>query len=96
MNDFSGRKRSRQQERVQKLCDQADANLFFNALTDDGMSDKLESLLLVCFPLCRLVGILDLSTGGVIDVAFGACEGIDSGEQGLLRQLFETRRSIAQ
>ena len=30
---------------MQKLCDQADANLFFNVLTDDGMLDKLESLL---------------------------------------------------
>ena len=41
------------------------------------------------FPLCRLVEILDLSTGGVIDVAFGACEGKGSGEQGLLRQLLD-------
>ena len=210
MNDFSGRKRSRQQKRVQKLCDQADANLFFNVLTDDGMLDKLESLLPehrerlytptqtlslflaqalsedrscqhavnewfvareaagfssistntaayccarqrlpiqllreltrhsgdelrqrsvqqwkwkgrcvkmvdgttlsmpdteenqakypqpktqqpgVGFPLCRLVGVLDLSTGGVIDVAFGACEGKGSGEQGLLRQLLDS------
>lgn len=41
----------------------------------------------VGFPLCRLVGMLDLSTGGVIDVAFGACEGKGSAEPGLLRTL---------
>ena len=41
----------------------------------------------VGFPLCRLVGILDLTSGGVIDVAFGPCEGKSSGEQGLLRSL---------
>jgi hypothetical protein len=41
----------------------------------------------VGFPLCRLAGILDLSSGGVIDVAFGPCEGKGSGEQGLLRTL---------
>jgi hypothetical protein len=41
----------------------------------------------VGFPLCRLVGMLDLSSGGVIDVAFGPCEGKGSGEQGLLRTL---------
>jgi len=210
MDDFSGRNRSRQQQRVRKICEHADADLFFNALTDDGMLDKLESLLPehrerlytptqtlslflaqalsedrtcqhavnewfaarqvagfspiststaayccarqrlptqlirelvrhsghelqqravrpwkwkgrcvkmvdgttlsmpdteenqakypqpktqqpgVGFPLCRLVGILDLSTGGVIDVAFGACEGKGSGEQGLLRQLLDS------
>lgn len=43
----------------------------------------------VGFPLCRLVGVLDLSGGGVIDVAYGACEGKGSGEQGLLRKLLE-------
>lgn len=41
----------------------------------------------VGFPLCRLVGMLDLSSGAVIDVAFGPCEGKSSGEQGLLRGL---------
>lgn len=41
----------------------------------------------VGFPLCRLLGLLDLSSGGVIDVAFGPCEGKGSGEQGLLRTL---------
>ncbi len=41
----------------------------------------------VGFPLCRLVGVLDLSSSGVIDVAFGAAEGKGSGEQGLLRTL---------
>jgi len=39
------------------------------------------------FPQCRLVGVLDLSGGGVIDVAYGACAGKGSGEQGLLRKL---------
>lgn len=210
MYNLSGRNQSRQQQRVRKFCEHADANLFFNALTDDRMLEKLESLLPehrerlytptqtlsmflaqalsedrscqrtvnewfvarqaagfspistntaaycfarqrlpvqlirelvrhsghelqrravrpwkwkgrcvkmvdgttlsmpdteenqavypqpktqqpgVGFPLCRLVGILDLSTGGVIDVAFGACEGKGSGEQGLLRQLLDS------
>lgn len=43
----------------------------------------------VGFPLCRLVGILDLSGGAVMDVAFGACEGKGSSEQGLLRSLLD-------
>jgi len=207
MNDFSGRNRSGQQQRERKIREHADANLFFNVLTDEGMLDKLESLLPehrerlctptqtlslffahalnedrscqhavnewfvarrtvgfsaistnaaayccarqrlpihliselvrhsshelqqrsvrpwkwkgrfvkmvdgttllmpgpkenqakypqsktqqpgVGFPLCRLVEILNLFTCGVIDVAFGDCEGKGSGEQGLLRQL---------
>ena len=41
----------------------------------------------VGFPLSRLVGLLDLSGGGVIDVAFGPCEGKGSDEQALLRTL---------
>jgi len=41
----------------------------------------------VGIPLCRLVGILDLTSGAVINVAFGPCEGKSSGEQGLLRSL---------
>ena len=44
----------------------------------------------VGFPQCRVVGILDLSTGGVIDVAFSACKGKGSGEQALLRQLLDS------
>lgn len=43
----------------------------------------------VGFPRCRLVGVLDLSGGGVIDVAYGACAGKGSGEQSLLRKLLE-------
>ena len=43
----------------------------------------------VGFPYCRLVGLLDLYTGAVIDVAFGPCKGKGSGEQGLLRDLLE-------
>ena len=43
----------------------------------------------VGFPLCRLVGILDLSGGAVMDVAFGPCEGKGSSEQGLLRSLLD-------
>lgn len=43
----------------------------------------------VGFPLCRLVGILDLSGGAVMDVAFGPCEGKGSSEQGLLRGLLD-------
>ena len=42
------------------------------------------------FPQCRVVGILDLSTGAVIDVAFSACKGKGSGEQALLRQLLDS------
>lgn len=41
------------------------------------------------FPLCRLVGLLNLSGGAVIDVAFGPCEGKGSSEQGLLRKLLD-------
>lgn len=209
MTDCSGRQRARQLQSVEKFRHQADSNLFFNALTDDIMFDKLESLLPeyrervytptdtlsmflsqalnadrscqhavdewfmnrqcagmgatstntgaycrarqrlpthmikelarhsgqelqkrvlnkwkwkgrhvklidgttlsmpdtpenqslypqpktqqpgVGFPLCRLVGVLDLSGGGVLDVAYGACEGKGSGEQGLLRNLLE-------
>lgn len=43
----------------------------------------------VGFPLCRLVGILNLSGGAVMDVAFGPCEGKGSSEQGLLRSLLD-------
>ena len=43
----------------------------------------------VGFPLCRLVGILNLNGCAVIDVAFGPCEGKGSSEQGLLRKLLD-------
>lgn len=39
------------------------------------------------FPLARLVAILSLGTGAVLDWAMGACQGSDSGEEGLFRQL---------
>ena len=45
MTDCSGRHRARQQQSFRKLQAQADANLFFNALTDEGMFEKIESLL---------------------------------------------------
>ena len=39
------------------------------------------------FPLARLVAIVSLGTGAVLDWAMGACQGKDSGEQALFRQL---------
>ena len=39
------------------------------------------------FPLARLVAILSLGTGAVLDWAMGACQGQDTGEQALFRQL---------
>jgi len=44
-NDSSVRNRLPQQKDVQQFREHADADLFFNVLTDDGMLDKLESLL---------------------------------------------------
>jgi len=48
----------------------------------------------VGFPLCRLVGMLDLSGGGVIDLAFGACEGKGSAEPGLLRTQLHNLKKV--
>ena len=45
MTDCSGRCRARQQQSVRKVQEQANANLFFNALTDESMFEKIESLL---------------------------------------------------
>lgn len=45
MSDCSGRQRARQPQAVGKIYQQADSTTFFNALTDDMMFDKLESLL---------------------------------------------------
>ena len=44
MSDCSGRSRVRQRQSVSKMRDQADSTLFFNALTDEGTFEKLESL----------------------------------------------------
>ena len=41
----------------------------------------------VGFPLARLVGVICLSTGAVVDAAIGACVGKGHSEHGLLRQL---------
>lgn len=42
------------------------------------------------FPLCRLVGILCLSCGAVLNAAMGACQGKGGDEQSLLRSILET------
>jgi hypothetical protein len=42
------------------------------------------------FPLCRLVGILCLSSGAVLNAATGPYQGKGSGEQALLRSLLNT------
>ena len=39
------------------------------------------------FPLARVVAILSLGTGAVLDWAMAACQGEDTGEQALFRQL---------
>lgn len=41
----------------------------------------------VGFPLARLVGVMSLSTGAVIDAAMGAYKGKGTGEYGLFRRL---------
>jgi hypothetical protein len=45
------------------------------------------------FPLCRLVGIICLASGAVLDAAMGPCQGKGSDEQSLLRSLLETLTS---
>lgn len=42
------------------------------------------------FPLCRAVGIVDLGSGAVLDVALGPCQGKGSNEQGMLRELLDS------
>ena len=42
------------------------------------------------FPLCRLVGIVCLGSGAVLDVATGACQGKGGDEQSLLRSMLNT------
>lgn len=39
------------------------------------------------FPIARMVGIISLSCGAVLDIAIGAYEGKGSGEHGLLRRI---------
>lgn len=45
------------------------------------------------FPLCRLVTILCLGSGAVLDAAIGRCRGKGSDEQSLLRSLLDTLKS---
>jgi len=42
------------------------------------------------FPLARLVALISLGTGAVLDWAMGACQGKGSGEQALFRELFDS------
>ena len=42
------------------------------------------------FPQCRLVGLICLASGGVLDAAMGPCQGKGSDEQSLLRSLLDT------
>lgn len=42
------------------------------------------------FPLCRLVGIVCLASGAVLDAAMGPCRGKGSDEQSLLRTILDT------
>lgn len=42
------------------------------------------------FPLCRLVGVICLSSGAVLDTAVGRFNGKGANEQALLRELLET------
>ncbi|MRB67655.1 IS4 family transposase, partial [Bacillus thuringiensis] len=43
------------------------------------------------FPLCRLVSIICLASGAVLDTAMGPCRGKGSDEQLLLRSMLDTR-----
>ena len=42
------------------------------------------------FPLCRLVGIICLASGVVLNAAMGPCQGKGSDEQSLLRTILGT------
>jgi len=44
----------------------------------------------VGFPQCRLVGIVCLASGGILNAATSACRGKGSDEQTLLRSIFDT------
>jgi len=45
------------------------------------------------FPQCRMVGLIGLGSGGVLNAATGACRGKGSDEQTLLRSIFATLQS---
>lgn len=45
------------------------------------------------FPLCRLVGMICLGTGAVLNAAMGPCQGKGSDEQTLLRSILNTLES---
>jgi hypothetical protein len=45
------------------------------------------------FPLCRLVGIICLASGAVLNSAMGPCQGKGSDEQSLLRSMLDTLES---
>jgi hypothetical protein len=42
------------------------------------------------FPQCRLVGMICLGTGAILNAALGACQGKGSDEQALLRSILDT------
>lgn len=42
------------------------------------------------FPIARLVGLISLSSGSVLDAAIGPYQGKDTGEHALLRQMLDT------
>jgi hypothetical protein len=45
------------------------------------------------FPICRLVGLLCLGSGALLDAAMGPCEGKGSDEQSLLREMLDSLQS---
>ena len=45
------------------------------------------------FPICRLVGIICLASGAVLDAAMGPCRGKGSDEQTLLRSILDTLKA---
>ena len=45
------------------------------------------------FPICRLVALLCLGSGALLDAAMGPCEGKGSDEQSLLRDMLDTLQS---
>jgi hypothetical protein len=45
------------------------------------------------FPICRVVGLLCLGSGALLDAAMGPCEGKGSDEQSLLRDMLDSLQS---
>jgi len=45
------------------------------------------------FPICRVVALLCLGSGALLDAAMGPCEGKGSAEQSLLREMLDTLQS---